>query len=76
MSNDASGGKAALDRIVIAQETLDRVSEMVSPRSSVIISDEALSLETGNDTEFVVVLSGEPQGSLKIRPTARRSEFP
>jgi hypothetical protein len=34
MSNDANGGKAALDRIVIAQETLDRVSEMVSPRSS------------------------------------------
>jgi hypothetical protein len=49
---------------------------MVSPRSSLIVSDEALSSETGNDTEFVVVLSGEPQGSIKIRRTARRTEFP
>jgi hypothetical protein len=31
------------------------------------VSDEALSSETGNNTEFVVVLSGEPQGSLKVR---------
>ena len=35
--------------------------------SSLIISDEALSSETGKDTEFVVILSGEPQGSMKIR---------
>jgi hypothetical protein len=35
-----------------------------------IISDEALSSETGKDTDFVIVLSGEPQGSIK---TQRRS---
>jgi hypothetical protein len=46
---------------------VDRIAEMVSPRSSLIISDEALSPETGNGTEFVVVLSGEPQGGLKHR---------
>jgi hypothetical protein len=40
---------------------------MVPPRSSLIISDEGLSAETGKDTEFVVILSGEPQGSLKLR---------
>ena len=40
---------------------------MASPRSSLIISDEALSTETGKGTDFVVLLSGEPQGSLKIR---------
>jgi hypothetical protein len=46
---------------------LDRIAEMASPRSSLIISDEALSSETGNGTDFVVILSGEPQGSMKIR---------
>ena len=40
---------------------------MVSPRSSLIISDEALSAETGNGTEFVVLMSGEPQGGIKSR---------
>ena len=35
---------------------------MVSPRSSLIVSDEGLSSETGNGTDFVVLLSGEPQG--------------
>ncbi len=40
---------------------------MVSPRSSLIISDEALSSETGKGTDFVVLLSGEPQGGIKIR---------
>jgi hypothetical protein len=76
LSADPRGAKAALDRIVIPQDALDRISEMVSPRSSLIVSDEALSSETGNDTEFVVVLSSEPQGSIKIRRTARRTEFP
>jgi hypothetical protein len=39
----------------------------VSPRSSLIISDEALSRETGQGTDFVVLLSGEPQGGIKNR---------
>ncbi len=68
---DARGGRAALDRIVVPPEALDRISEMVSPRSALIISDEALSSETGKDTDFVIVLSDEPQGSLKIRRSAR-----
>jgi hypothetical protein len=64
---DSGGAKTALDRIIIPQDALDRIAEMASPRSSLIISDEALSSETGNDTDFVVVLSGEPQGSIKVR---------
>ena len=32
-----------------------------------IVSDEALSNETGKGTDFVVVMSGEPQGGIKIR---------
>jgi hypothetical protein len=64
---DASAAKSALDRIVIPQEVRDRISSMVSPRSSLIISDEALSAETGKGTEFVAVLSNEPQGGLAMR---------
>ena len=41
--------------------------KIASPRSSLIISDEELSSETGKDTEFVVVMSGEPQGGIKFR---------
>jgi hypothetical protein len=67
-SADVSGAKEALDRIEIPQETLDRIAGMaVSPRSSLIVSDEALSPETGNGTEFVVIMSDEPQGGIKFR---------
>ena len=64
---DTDSAKAALDRIVIPQDALDRIARMLSPRSSLIISDEELSAETGNTKEFVVVLSGEPQGGVKPR---------
>ena len=64
---DPPGAKVALDRIVIPQDTFDQIAEMVSPRSSLIISDEALSSETGRGTEFVVLMSGEPQGGIKHR---------
>jgi hypothetical protein len=67
VSTDAGGAKEALERIAIPQETLDRIAEMASPRSSLIISDEALSSETGHGTEFVVIMSGEPQGGIKFR---------
>jgi hypothetical protein len=70
---DASRAKAALDRITIPQEVADRVAEMLSPQSSLIISDEALSSETGGGTEFVVLMSGEPQGGLKHRSSDRAS---
>lgn len=67
VSPDVSGAKAALDRIAIPQDTVDRIAEIVSPRSSLIISDEALSSETGKGTEFVALLSGEPQGGIAHR---------
>jgi hypothetical protein len=50
-----------------------------SPRSSLIISDEGLSSETGRGTDFIVLLSGEPQGSLKMRrraPAEARYDYP
>jgi hypothetical protein len=63
---DPGSAKAALDRISIPQEALDRIGNVV-PRSSLIVTDEALSPETGKGTEFVVLLSGEPQGGIKKR---------
>ena len=67
MSTDLGDAKSALDRIVIPQDTADHIAELISPRSSLIISDEALSPETGNATDFVVLMSGEPQGGIKHR---------
>ena len=67
MVTDPGAGKAALGRIAIPQDVLDRIAEIASPRSSLIISDEALSSEAGKDTEFVVLMSGEPQGGIKFR---------
>jgi hypothetical protein len=64
---DPPDAKAALDRIAIPQDTLDQIAGMVSPRSSLIISDEALSSETGRGTDFVILMSGEPQGGISIR---------
>ena len=70
ISSDGSVAKSALDRIEIPQDVLERIAGLASPRSSLIISDEGLSSETGKGTDFVVLLSGEPQGSLKIRRRA------
>jgi hypothetical protein len=51
----ADKANAALDRIEIPQDTVERISELLTPASSLIISDDALSNETGNDTDFIVV---------------------
>jgi hypothetical protein len=75
---DVAAAKAALDRITIPQDALDRISEVVLPGASLIISDEGASIETGKDTDFVVLMSGEPQGSLKARrrePRPRYDDF-
>jgi hypothetical protein len=63
---DSESAKSALDRIVIPQDVLDRIAG-IAPRSSLIITDEAPSSETGKGTDIVVILSGEPQGGIKIR---------
>lgn len=73
MTASADAAKAALDRITIPKDALDFIAERIWPRSSLIISDEALSAETGKETEFVVVLSGEPQGGLKNRRPAPKA---
>jgi hypothetical protein len=74
MPADPGSARAALDRIVIPQDALDRIAG-IAPRSSLIITDEALSSETGSGTDFVVLLSGEPQGGIKSRRRVPPAEF-
>jgi hypothetical protein len=46
---------AALDRIVMPPELVERISELITPGSSLIVSDNRLSDETGEYTDFIVV---------------------
>jgi hypothetical protein len=46
---------AALNRIEIPQDTVERISELLTPASSLIISDNGFSYETGKDTDFIVI---------------------
>jgi hypothetical protein len=46
---------AALDRIVMPPELVDRIAEMITPGSSLIVSDNRLSDETGEYTDFIVL---------------------
>lgn len=64
----ADDARNALDRITIPQNVLDRIAPTALPRSSIIISDEPLSVETNYRTEFVAVLSHQPQGGFITRP--------
>jgi hypothetical protein len=45
----------ALARIEIPQDVVDRISEMMVPGSSLIVSDQGLGEETGEGTDFIVV---------------------
>jgi len=65
--DDADDAKGALDRITIPRDVLDRIAPTALPRSSIIVSDEALSRETNYRTEFVAVLSNQPQGGFITR---------
>jgi len=52
----ADNVSAVLDRIEIPQDVEGRISELLTPGSSLIISDYGLGPETGNDTDFIVVM--------------------
>jgi hypothetical protein len=64
---DVNGARTALDRIGIGQDMRERIWQVVLPGSSLIVSDEGANVETGKDTDFIVLMSGEPQGGLKSR---------
>ena len=46
----------ALARIEIPQDAIDRISQMIVPGSSLTVSDQGLGDETGEGTNFVVVM--------------------
>jgi hypothetical protein len=44
-----------LERTEIPQDVADRISELLTPGSSLIISDHGISHETGRDTDFILL---------------------
>ncbi len=46
---------AALDRIVIPPDVTERIAQMMMPGSSLIVSDNKLSDETDESTDFIVI---------------------
>ena len=51
-----NGASAALDRVEIPRDEVGRISQLLTPGSSLILSDYELSTETGDDTDFIVVM--------------------
>ena len=51
----ASNAAEALDRVSIPQDAIDRISALMSPGASLIISDKGLGPETGKGTDFIVL---------------------
>jgi hypothetical protein len=45
---------AALDRIEMPPDVVEQLAELLTPGSSLIVSDQAMSQETGHDTDFIV----------------------
>jgi hypothetical protein len=54
--SSSDSADAALDRIEIPQDVVERVSELLTPGSSLILSDYGISGETGRDTDFIVLM--------------------
>ena len=50
-----SNAAEALDRIKLPPEAVDRISELLTTGSSLVISDHGLGRETGRYTEFIVL---------------------
>ena len=65
--DNGDDAKDALDRVTIPRDVIDRIAPTTLSRSSIIISDEPLSRETNYRTEFVAVLSNQPQGGFITR---------
>jgi hypothetical protein len=45
----------ALDRVTIPPEALDRISSLMTPGATLIVSDQGLGYETGLETDFVIL---------------------
>jgi hypothetical protein len=73
--DNGDNAKDALDRITFPPEVLDRIAPTAMPLSSIVISDEPLSAETNYRTEFVAVLSNQPQGGFITRAVSPSTSF-
>jgi hypothetical protein len=51
----SDNANSALNRIEIPEDVVERISELLTPGSSLIISDYGISSETGPYTDFVVL---------------------
>jgi hypothetical protein len=51
----ASSATEALNRIQFPKEAVDRISEILIPGSSLVVSDTGISGETGKGTDFIVL---------------------
>ena len=54
-ASPGAGAGEALNRVNMPAEAVERISEMMSPGSSLIISDQPMSGETGRDTDFIIL---------------------
>ena len=48
------GPREALDRITMPQDAVNRIADLITPGASLIVSDNGLSGETGDTTDFIV----------------------
>lgn len=51
----ATSATEALGRVEAPPEALDRISDLLSPGATLIISDQGLGSETGKETDFIVL---------------------
>jgi hypothetical protein len=51
----AASAGAALDRVGLSDELRQRIEAMITPGSSLIVSDKGLGIETGRGTDFVIL---------------------
>jgi hypothetical protein len=72
-SPSTEAAKAALDRIEMPADAVQRISELMSPGASLIVSDEGLGPETGQETDFVVLTKdGAPAPKKAAKPKRKR----
>ena len=63
---------AALDRFDLPPEVTTKLGHGTWLGSALILSDEAPSKKTAAGTDFIVILSDQPRGALKIRSPAQQ----
>ena len=51
----ASTAAEALDRIQLPTEAMERIGELLAPGTSLVVSDQGISGETGRGTDFIVL---------------------